>query len=366
MLGAPRRDATEGRGGDDVGTVLKVRTCIMISSLNNCCVISIISQRLAIRCQGDDWTKDFSGMHLNQDEPDLSSQEYSDIPRKTTKPNSGSYLQTRRRSLQFNLGAYSYLPRLPPKSAVQIPTNQPESPTSIRQSILSSSLSKSSLPSHHLLRAYAGPQPTGPEGRPLRSCVKKPKIIDFQINSVRRKVSFDHVDLRDYRRIAGDNPSVTDGCPLAIGWEYNCQGKVDINTYEGNRADRSKDNAQYGARGLSPLARKTILMVLGGVPRAEIAQSEAQAYLHKRLRLDTLDQIGGVKNCQFVGPVERLIMMKESAARKLERAKTGISPAQEQLKLWEDAHKAAMKRKLREEAKLLATRRFEQMRRSTM
>jgi hypothetical protein len=38
-------------------------------------------------------------------------------------------------------------------------------------------------------------------------------------------------------------------------------------------------------------------------------------------------------------------MMKESAARKLTRAKIGISPAQEQLKLWEDALKAAMKRK---------------------
>ena len=37
-----------------------------------------------------------------------------------------------------------------------------------------------------------------------------------------KQISFDHVDLRDYRRIAGDNPSVTDGCTLVIGWEYNC------------------------------------------------------------------------------------------------------------------------------------------------
>jgi hypothetical protein len=43
--------------------------------------------------------------------------------------------------------------------------------------------------------------------------------------------------------------------------------------------------------------------------------------------------------------------MKESAARKLERAKKGIySPAQEQLRLWEDAHEAAMQRMSLEEA----------------
>ncbi len=70
-----------------------------------------------------------------------------------------------------------------------------------------------------------------------------------------------------------------------------------------------------------------MLMVVVGVPRAEVE------YVHKRLRLVTLDQIGGVQNCQFVAPVERLIMMKESAARKLTRTNNGISPAQEQLKL---------------------------------
>ena len=42
------------------------------------------------------------------------------------------------------------------------------------------------------------------------------------ITWVAKQISFDHVDFRDYRRIAGDNPSVTDGCKLAIRWEYNC------------------------------------------------------------------------------------------------------------------------------------------------
>ncbi len=80
-------------------------------------------------------------------------------------------------------------------------------------------------------------------------------------------------------------------------------------------------------------------------------------------RLVTLDQIGWVQNRQFVGPVKRLIMMKETAARKLERAKKN---AQEQLELWVNAHKAAMKRTYRVEAKLEAKRRLEHMRRSSM
>ncbi|KAL3774939.1 hypothetical protein ACHAW5_001301 [Stephanodiscus triporus] len=218
--------------------------------------------------------------------------------------------------------------------------------------MLSLKKNKPSRPSH-LLSAYAGPQPTGADGRPLRSCVKKPTSSDVQRNSGRRRVSFGHVDLREYRRIAGDNPSVSDGCPLAIGWDYNCVGEVDVDSYEADRACRADrvEAAQYGTLGLlHSTVREAILRAIAGVSRTEIAQAKKQAYIHKCHRLETLDEIGGVQDCHFVGPCERLAMLKESAARKLERAKKGcVSSSQEQLQLWEDAQKAAIQRKLCED-----------------
>ena len=327
-----------------------------------------VPSMFSINCQrGGDRTKNFRGTHpAEPDETGHSFWECSDGPRESKKPNlERSYLKIR--SLDCHLGAYSHLPRLLQKSTVhtQAAKNQAESHTSIRRRVPSFTPSKSSLPSD-LPRAYAGPRPTRPEGLPLRSCIKKPpSIIGVQRSSSLRKVSFGHVDLREYRRIAGDNPSVSDGCPLAIGWEYNCRGKVDIDSYEADRVDR-KDAAQCGAQGLSPRVREAILMAIAGVSRAEIARARTQAYVHKRLRLQTLDQIGGVQNCQFVGPVERIVMMKESAARKLERAKKGIySPAQEQIRLWEDAHEAAMQRMSLEEKQPAAVWKSEETRRFT-
>ena len=303
----------------------------------------------SINCQvGVGMTNNLSGTHpAEPDEPDHSIRECSDGPCKSKESNSGRpYLKIRGRSLDRLLGGYSHLPRLLHKSTVHAPaaTNRTELQTSIRRSVTSLTPMNSSL-SSDLPRAYAGPRPISSEGLPLRSCVKKPTSnIDVHRGSSRRKVSFDHVELREYRRIAGDNPSVTDGCPLSIGWEYNCLGKLDVDSYEADRADR-KDATQYGAQGLSPRVREAILIVIAGVSRAEIARAQTQAYLHKRLRLQTLDQI------DRRGPVERIVIMKESAARKLERAKKGIySPAQEQLRLWEDAHEAAMQRMSLEEA----------------
>jgi len=83
------------------------------------------------------------------------------------------------------------------------------------------------------------------------------------------------------------------------------------------------------------------LSEIGGASDSQIMQGKMHAHFDRRLRAETLDQIGGVTNFKTVGPRERLFIMKESAARKLDRAKKGISPTQEQQQLWDDAQEAA-------------------------
>ena len=180
---------------------------------------------------------------------------------------------------------------------------------------------------------YSGPR------QELKSCLKNPSAPPRRCC----RVSFSHVNLREYCRKVGDNPSVASGCPLSIGWKYNKKGKIDIDSYE---ADRSCVKLELGlqCRRLSNQEREVLLTEIGGVSQSQILQGQVHAYLDRQLRRETLDSIGGLKNCKSIGPRERLYIMKESAARIFDRAKRGISPTQEQDKLWEHAHEAARNR----------------------
>ena len=221
----------------------------------------------------------------------------------------------------------------------------------------------SAIPSD-LLRPYAGPQPTRVDGLPLKSCFKKkcnnPQLLASSPSSIivgennnilqqqqRRRVIFNCVDVRQYSRIAGDNPSVSGGCPLSIGWEYNICDTKDIHTYETERAkQRSNNDPLMKCRSNRPpvlnhATRVAILLEIGGISKSDILSAQTEAYAIKCQRLETMDAIGGLQNCKFVGPVERLTMVKESTKRKLDRAKKGITPVKAQQQLWDEAEKKA-------------------------
>lgn len=195
---------------------------------------------------------------------------------------------------------------------------------------------------------YAGPQPTGLGGSLLKSCLKPSQSTNSRASdvSVQRcsdsghRVSFSHVQLREYCRQVGDNPSVSSGCPLALGWKFNKRGKIDIDSYEADRVIHP-----ISCQRISSKDREKLLTEIGGVSHAQIMQGQIQAYFDWQLRAKTLDQIGGLKKCKSVGPRERLLIMKESASRKLDRL-NGPSPIQAQKKLWDDAHDNARRRSL--------------------
>ena len=112
-----------------------------------------------------------------------------------------------------------------------------------------------------------------------------------------------------------------------------------VDSYE---ADLDKDPTP--CRRLSPQEREARLRDIGRASPTQIAQGQIRAYFDRRLRAETLDQIGGLRNCKSTGPRERLFIMKESAFRKLDRAKKGTSPYQEQRKLWDHAQQEATRK----------------------
>lgn len=218
-----------------------------------------------------------------------------------------------------------------------------------RSSVISSSLG-----------AYAGPKPVSSDGKPLKSCFgnRSPSIVSTASTArgsldsqeeqhptnarsfnYRRRVSFTSVQLRQYCRECGDNPSVTKGVPLAIGWKYNEGEVMDIDCYE---TEKECNGQPKECHRLSAQEREDILIKIGGHSRNQIVTAQFEASTDQKLRYETLDKLGGYEKAKYIGPRERVLILKESAARKLDRACKGTTSSKEQRLLWEKAQQAAL------------------------
>lgn len=195
-----------------------------------------------------------------------------------------------------------------------------------------------------LIAPYAGPAPALKDGSPLKSCFRTfccshstdtASLESEDTSTIRRqcKVTFTHVTVREYCLECGDNPSVTAGPPLSLGWDYNKKGTIDIDSFEADKICKIRGEC----RRLSPEERENLLVKVGGHSHRRVLTAQYDAHLAHQKRWETIDNLGGLGKARHVGPRERVAIMTESAARKLERACKGTSTAKEQRKLWESA-----------------------------
>jgi hypothetical protein len=63
-----------------------------------------------------------------------------------------------------------------------------------------------------------------------KSTLKPDILVDIEKST--RHVSFGYVEIREYERIVGDNPSRTHGPPISIGWNYRQSAKFRVDNYE--------------------------------------------------------------------------------------------------------------------------------------
>jgi len=72
-----------------------------------------------------------------------------------------------------------------------------------------------------------------------------------------KSVRFGECDVRSYPQVLGDHPYCSVGCPLELGWEYECIKHVSVDDYEVQRSERgSRPSAELK---LSPQERRDIL-----------------------------------------------------------------------------------------------------------
>ena len=115
---------------------------------------------------------------------------------------------------------------------------------------------------------------------------KSPSTPSGSGTTLKRTVSFDKVQIREFQQVLGDNPCKEIGPSLSLGWNYNEKKGVDLEKYEskrsgsggnfvvkltggGSTSPRRKDFS------LSPKARIEKALELGYTPE-EIAKNQKQ------------------------------------------------------------------------------------------
>lgn len=125
----------------------------------------------------------------------------------------------------------------------------------------SSSLLSRTMDDHHLEMTTA---PTEFEGRPQ------------QQGHHQRRISFGTIQIYEFMTQIGDNPAVSSGCPIALGWEIQTQQIVDVDVYERDYpSGRRKSSRQLRI----PMEERTRILMEMGHTRSEIVNTARDAYL---------------------------------------------------------------------------------------
>lgn len=145
--------------------------------------------------------------------------------------------------------------------------------------------------------------------------------------SIKRSVSLASIHIREHERIAGDNPCVSSGVPLSIGWGSIQHDPIPIDAYETAKGPpRDKIEMMVPAS-----VRRSLLRDEFKVPIADINAAMKSVNITKRNRAHT------VASEHLEGWQE----VAQSAKRKFKRLVNKTSTKQEEALLWEQAHKGA-------------------------
>mmetsp|Transcript_29464 Transcript_29464/g.46270 ORF Transcript_29464/g.46270 Transcript_29464/m.46270 type:complete len:406 (-) Transcript_29464:192-1409(-) len=185
--------------------------------------------------------------------------------------------------------------------------------------------------------SYFGPTATLSDGSPVEGILKNRAYFirnqrRFSSRSERsdsstRSVELKTVHIREHERIAGDNPCVSSGVPLSLGWGFVQHDPFPLDDYESAKGPpRDKIEMMVPAS-----VRKCMLRDEFKVSIAELNASMKVVNITKKQRRHT------VASEHLEGWQE----VSESAKRKFKRLLNKSSTKKEEAALWEQAHTSA-------------------------
>lgn len=164
--------------------------------------------------------------------------------------------------------------------------------------------------------------------RSMKSCMSAPNLSGMA--TMKRNVSFSKIEIRNYERTLGDNPCVSAGPPLALGWKYDPNHAVmAIDEYEEAKTPRSK------AEMLMPREiREMTLKESWGVSRSEMNTVARDINITKRNRRAT---------ARSSAVIEKRHEQIEKTSRKVKRI-VSLGRKKDEKKLWKNVKTMCGKR----------------------
>ena len=188
---------------------------------------------------------------------------------------------------------------------------------------------------------YFGPLPTRKDGSPIEGVLKDRAYFlrrssqqSNKSDASTRSVELKSIHIREHERIAGDNPCVTSGVPLSIGWGYVQHDPIPLDVYENAKGPPRDKIEMMVPAGI----RRSMLRDEFRVSVAELNASMKIVHLTKRNRKNTIasEHLEGWQE------------VAQSAKRKFKRIMNKTSTKKEEAALWEQAHRAATEAFLKE------------------
>jgi hypothetical protein len=155
---------------------------------------------------------------------------------------------------------------------------------------------------------------------------------------LKKSVSFDYVEVREYARILSDNPAVRKGPPVGLDWEYIVTFCLAVDDYEKKRGNRRSYNELQMPRYL----REKLLEEHCGVTERELALCMREITKIKRQRQQSVAFQDGAQ------------VLFEKAGRGLKRIFQKKSTKKEEDELWESAKQFAILKMQQQEIQELA------------
>jgi len=127
-----------------------------------------------------------------------------------------------------------------------------------------------------------------PEGSSSNEGDRAPMTsIQEKQNDSKQGVLFSLVEIREYPRILGDNPSCRSGPPISLGWDYDKAAVVKVSVQEFDEIAKKKAKKHLI---LSRSEREGILLDVG-YSRSQIAQNVRQMIKIKNQRRQTINNL---------------------------------------------------------------------------
>jgi len=122
---------------------------------------------------------------------------------------------------------------------------------------------------------------------PSKSCLKPLDRKDY-VESGNKRVFFDEILIKEYPVILGDNPAVSSGAPVSIGWKSSNESVVDLDFYEYCRIPERRPRKKM----ILSVRRRANTLLSSGYSLEQIANATLEVEKTKQLRAESLRSAG--------------------------------------------------------------------------